>query len=236
MTILLPGMPNASDRIEMPDIAELLVSPAFQDIDADSFIKQASSCQREIFWRTPLKHDKKYVTVRVGVWLLQPRMRSHVLGEGNWHIDGSDNTGTDDEHIRPLQTVHILASRCSGLTEFSSVEMEVPTAGVETRNGFINRLRNSGIVNKLQPASIEAERFYTFDRHIHRIKEPQRMEFRFFLRVVERDVAPKNLGPLQTVLVRDLRRQMSIPNVIYDADTVAIHLPERARVLGCHSY
>jgi len=41
--ISVPGFPeDVSGQIELPDIGELLVSPAFQNISAENFLKYAT--------------------------------------------------------------------------------------------------------------------------------------------------------------------------------------------------
>lgn len=235
-SIIIPGFPPClSGQIDLPDMGELLLSPAFQNIEAEDFMKSATGFQKELLSAIPLKHDRKYVSVRMGVWLLQCGTRSHTDGAGDWHIDGHHPQGLDRDHIVPCERVFIMSSPCTALTEFNDTELSVPAQEDESRNSFINRVRKTEIHHQLAPRAIQPCRIYEFDRHFHRAVEPKRIEFRFFIRIVETDSACKLRLPLKNVSILDLATSQRHVNIAYELDRVSIFLQDRLKAVGANS-
>lgn len=213
MTFDLPGFPvEVSAPIELPDIAELLISPAFGQIAADDYRKYATEFQRSLLDQVPLRHDRTYVVIRSGVWLLEPGTRSHVANLGGWHCD-------DDPRV------FILSSACSALTEFSATPLSVEAAPSECLRDVVQRIRISperyGIVGR----PIEPARIYTFDRHIHRAVDPKRIEFRFFLRVKETDEPPEETRPLTKLTVKTVNGPVR-PNIEFRGGMIYVYIPD----------
>ena len=221
MKVHVPGFPTeVSDPIELPDIAELLMYPAFQAIDADNFLKHATDFQRYLFGKVPIRNDRKYVLIRSGVWLLEPNSRSHVMTSGGWHIDGV----ADDCHVCPDERVFILASPCSALTEFNLNPLEVESEPGESRKHFMNKIAREPEKYGVIPRMIEPGRIYTFENHLHRAIDPKRIEFRYFLRVRETDSAGNKSTPIKDLFIHDVGGPDRI-NIHYDANKISIYYP-----------
>jgi len=212
MIVNIPGFPSeVSDPIELPDIGELLMYPAFQGIAADDFLRYATDFQRYLLGRVGLRHDRRHVIIRSGVWLLEPGSRSHVNNTGDWHFD-----------VDPR--VFIMSSPCSALTEFNITPLEIESSESETSTALANRIGRQhdrfGVIGR----KIEPCRIYTFDNHLHRAVNPRRIEFRFFLRVKETDEPPFERQPLKRVSLRMVDGPSRL-NIEYDDDRVSIVRP-----------
>jgi hypothetical protein len=222
MKVHLPGFPTeVSEPIELPDIGELLMYPAFQAIHADDFMKHATDFQRYLLGKTPLRNDRKYVLIRSGVWLLEPNTRSHVSNAGTWHIDGI----ADDSHTRPDERVFILSSPCSAVTEFNLNPLEIDSDPAETRKNFANRIAREPDKYGVIPRKIEACRIYTFENHLHRAVDPQRVEFRYFLRVRETDEGASTVKPIKELHIHNVGEANRV-NIEYHANKLSIYYPQ----------
>lgn len=223
MRVRIPGFPTeVSKPIELPDIGELLMYPAFQLILAEDFRKCATEFQRFLFDRVPLKNNKKFVYVRSGVWLLEPGTRSHVRRDGDWHFDCDSPYG----HRNPDQQFYILSSPCLALTEFNLAPVEIESPPDETYGDLQRRICRSpqdfGVVGR----AIEPCRVYTVENHLHRAVEPSRIEFRFFLRVVESDVPREwRTTPLRSVPLRSSDTGEAHSHILYDREGVKLLYP-----------
>ena len=223
MKVVIREFPEVlSKPIELPDIGELLMYPAFQNISAEDYWKHGTEFQRYLLSKIPLVHDKRYVSVRSGVWLLEPGTRSHVRLAGGWHIDGD----AEMDHVIPEQRVYILSSACTAMTEFNLNRLEIGSDASETRMKFTARIRSTpekfGVVGK----AIEPNRIYMFSNHLHRAIDPERIEFRFFFRVRESDVLDiSHAKPLRGVTLNSAVTGEQRPNIDYRSDRVVIHRP-----------
>jgi hypothetical protein len=219
MLVDIPGFPTEiSEPIELPDIGELLMYPAFQGIDADNFQKHATDFQRYLFSKVPLRNDRQYVTVRSGVWLLEPGTRSHTNYTGDWHFDSDPR-------------VFILSSACSALTEFNLNPLRIESIPGESTVAFVNRIGRSPEAFGIMGRKIEPGRIYTFESHLHRAVDPKRIEFRFFIRIKETDDPPFSTGPVQRLFLRSINGPTRL-HVEYSADRVSICLPQSLRAQG----
>jgi hypothetical protein len=222
MKVHIQGFPTEVSRpYELPDIGELLMFPHFQGIGAEDFRCYATEFQKYLLDQLPLTNLRKNLLVRWGVWLLEPGTRSHVSGTGEWHIDGIG----DQDHLCPQERVHILSSPCQALTEFNAFPLEIDSNPAETRLQFTERLRKDpssfGIIGR----AIEPCRLYTFENHLHRAVDPQRIEFRFFLRVRETDEAPFTKEPIKTVKLSDVANRAERSHIVYGRDGVLVRYP-----------
>jgi hypothetical protein len=211
MTVHIPGFPTeVSNPIDLPDIGELLMYPAFKGINADDFLKYATEFQRYLFNQIPLRNDRKNVIVRSGVWLLQPGTRSHVNNTGDWHFDSDPR-------------VFILSSPCTALTEFNVNPLEIESEGDETLTNLANRLSKSpekfGVIGrKISPC-----RIYTFENHLHKAVNPERIEFRFFLRVKETDDPALLRSPVKQLFLRTVDGPERL-HIEYGPEKLSIYL------------
>lgn len=212
MKVHIPGFPSAvSEPIELPDIGELLMYPAFSGISGEDFLKHATEFQRYLFNRIPLKNDRKNVLVRSGVWLLKPGTRSHVGNTGDWHFDSDPR-------------VFILSSPCSALTEFNLKPLVIESSADETRVALSNRISLSPETFGVVGCKIDPCRIYTFDDHLHRAVDPKRIEFRFFLRVKETDEPARTTAPIRRLHLRTVDGPEQ-PHIEYGAGKVLIYFP-----------
>lgn len=212
MIVRIPGFPTeVSDPIELPDIGELLMYPAFQSISADDFVKHATCFQRYLLGRIPLRNDRKNVIVRCGVWLLEPGTGSHVDAVGEWHFDADPR-------------VFVLSSPSSALTEFNANPIAVDSNEGETRKELGKRINRTPTRFGIVARKIEPCRVYTFEDHLHRAVSPSRIEFRFFLRVKETDELPQLTTPLKQLFLRKAGKPERL-NIDYSSDKVSIHVP-----------
>lgn len=222
VSIEIPGFPaEVGNRVELPDMAELLLSPQFQRIGAEDFRRHATPFQNHLLEVVPLRNDRRYVLIRMGVSILAPGLRSHTKGTGDWHIDG---TGQRD-HALPQERVFILSSPCSCLTEFNAVPFIVRAPERETRRQFTARVRAHAAELGIVPRPIEPQRVYTFTNHLHRAVEPARTEFRFFLRVRETDVAPATTLPIAEVKISEVCADREVPHMRYGPGRLTIFHP-----------
>lgn len=221
MKVHLPGFPDeVSEPIELPDIGELLMYPAFQSIHADDFLKHATGFQRYLFHKIPVKNDRKYVLIRSGVWLLEPNSRSHVKTAGDWHIDGN----SDDCHINPDERVFILSSPCSALPEFNLNPVDIESDPTEIQRHFTRRITLDPEKYGIIPRKLDPCRIYTFENHLHRAVDPQRIEFRYFLRVRETNSPANRSVPIKELFIHDVGGADRL-NVQYGADKLSIYYP-----------
>lgn len=228
MKVRVPEFPTEVSSIcELPDIGELLMYPHFHGISAERYRRYASDFQKKLLDCVPIEHARKNVLIRSGVWLLRPGVRSHVANTGDWHIDGV----TDNDHIYPRERVHILSSPCTCLTEFNVFPLEIESSENETRRQFTARLRRNAGTLGVVGRSIEPCRIYTFENHLHRAVEPQRIEFRFFLRIRETDEPPFTTEPLKTVMLSDLVQNAQIGHIAYGDGALTICYPEQLQEL-----
>lgn len=226
MLVRLPGFPIATGpTVELPDIGELLFYPAFHGIGAEAYRRYASAFQKRLLDRLPLRHDRKNVLIRSGVWLLEPWGRTHVNRSGDWHIDGKG----DCDHIEPQERVHILSSPCRALTEFNVNPLQIESVSNETRFQLASRLRDNLAAFGVIGRAIEPCRVYTFENHLHRAVEPERIEFRFFFRVRETDDPPFTTAPVDKQYIHCVSTGKKIASIIYHQEGLVLQYPRTLR-------
>lgn len=183
-SLKLQGFPEMSDKIELPNIATLINMPWFQYADIDDVYKYGGETARYLLSKTPLSFKKKYTLIANRVQYLNPS-RMSIKYVGRWHTDSSGYPLASEED----DTVHLLISKCTAITQFNTVPVELAPFDIGTRNHVINHYMEE---NKdklgLIARDIEPERFVTFDhRHAHRAVQAKEEEFRFMWRVIESD-------------------------------------------------
>jgi hypothetical protein len=224
----IPGFPNeVSAPIELPDIGELLMYRPFGTILAEDYLQHANSFQKYLFELIPLKNNRKFISLRSAVWLLQPGSRSHVTRLANWHVDGGPNA-----HREPDQVIHILQSKCLALTEFNSQPFNITSPHNETRVAFSGRICRDPAAFGVVGRPVEPGRIYTFTNHLHRAVEPARIEFRFVLRVCESDTLPfehQRSAAMKAVSLRVVDNSEQQRHIEYLQDRVSIFYTDYVR-------
>lgn len=222
----IPAFPEVHAHIDLPDIAELLVQPMYRKIDADLFRATATSDQRAILDRAPLRNDRKYVSVECKVNLFHP-VAVEARRDRPWHRDGHINLF----EARP-DTHHLLLSPCEVLTEFNTVERELQVADEMDARGLLEITNDGthGFVGRKMPPN----RFVTFRDHLHRPTDSRSShhQLRYLYRIVETDHYPST--PAQNVpVVRQMLLQpdsdnhrLSRLNLERRRGSLVLHLPD----------
>lgn len=177
-----PGFPDEiGEELKLPDIAELLVMPMFNNISAEDLRKHGTDFQRYLLDKTPLRNTTKYIAVKSFVQFLYPGIGACDIKidpkyQDEWHID-YDPRGNEFYW-------HILTSECTSRTEFQINPITVMTDGKRAVRQVLNEdAEKLGLKGKRIPPN----RITTFTNHIHRPTPPKKPEFRFFWRVQETD-------------------------------------------------
>jgi hypothetical protein len=188
MNFTLPGLPTVvSKKVELPNIAELLFYPIFQNATPETIRKYGTDFQKKLLDMTPIVGKRKYVNILSRVNVIYPNTRAmstHTPGprRTEWHIDQECG-----DFIDPPETVHLLISECSSMTQFNThpIEFEIPPS-IRTQE-FIKFFEDNIEYFPVEPTTVEAGRIYTFSNHLHRAVDPATIEFRYSWRVHETD-------------------------------------------------
>lgn len=102
MEVILKGFPTEiSEHIELPTIAELLLYPMFFDVDIEDVYKYGTDFHRYLIDKTPLRNNKRHISVLSEVRFMGPNLRSCTKNIPDpvreWHIDCEENE--DGRHI-----------------------------------------------------------------------------------------------------------------------------------------
>lgn len=215
-----------SQELELPDIAELLVMPMFNNVDGHELYKRGNDFHRYLLDNTPIRNTRKYVTVKSFVQFLYPGIgacdiKINPKFQDEWHID-YDIRGNDAYW-------HILSSQCTSLTEFHTKPLTVITDGIHSVREILNEKAEEW---GLEPRKIPAKRVVTFTSHVHRPSPPLKPEFRYFWRVQETDyLEPKSYdearmmsdGSFNGMSVH--RNGVNIRNLEHTKEGIKIHYP-----------
>jgi hypothetical protein len=184
--LLLKGFPSeVGEKIEIPNIAELMFMPQFANARLDDVYRFCNDDLKNMIDKAPLKNDKRYVTISAQLQLATPNTRTvfNKIGyKDEWHIDGKSE-GPSNGDLR----AHLLLSDCNCRTEFNlnPLEIEIPdNIDLRSFNEYINANQEElGLI----PKKMDSGKFVTFDSHMHRTSPPLGKEFRYILRIVESD-------------------------------------------------
>jgi hypothetical protein len=172
-----------TDKLELPDISELIRFPFCSQTDIDDLYKHAPEDMKYILDRIPLKNNAKYISVNSVTQLLSPKTTS--APRANWHFDG------DSFLEESKTTIHLLLSDCEAVTEFTENEivLEKDEFNENSKVGEVEVFLNQNL-HLIEPVRSETSKFITFDgcRHFHRAIRPSKHEFRFMIRVLESNV------------------------------------------------
>lgn len=236
----IPGFPKeVSEKIEMPDIAELLSYPMFHIAEAETVRKYGTEFQKKLLDIAPLRNNTKHVTILSMVHVVYPNIRTMTFfGEGNvdgreWHIDGEDfGSGNDFDHLEPIETCHLLLGHTQFVTEFADKDIFIiqPEIANMTREEF-NTYLNNKLYSDLKGIPIENGKLYTFSNHIHRAVEPKRMEFRYSFRIRETnrpDILPVEKQIVNTNTHLNILNGLNEKNIYMENDnSIKIYFPRR---------
>lgn len=207
---IIPGFPEqVSEVIETPDIAELLMYPMFYAAHAETVMKHGTEWQKKILDKLPLKNNSRYVTVLALPSIMRPGMRAMTtLSEREnpdyeWHIDGNEERS--HEHLFPTDTCHLFLAHTSNPTEFNVNPIEIRHRDVFMKNRIDFCTHFVTNIDKYKPEARKAElnKIYTFSNHLHRSMIPDKIEFRYTIRVRETD---------QEYVYSGLENEMAIEN------------------------
>lgn len=169
---------SLSDRIELPDIAELIRFPFCHQVDIDELYKYGPSDMKNILDMMPIRNNTKYISVNTSTQLLSPKTTS--APRANWHLDGE--SFKEDSQT----TIHLLVSDCEAVTEFTQNEIYLDMFNEDSTIPSVE-IEMSKSLHIIEPISAESSKIITFDgcKHLHRAIRPTKHEFRFMIRVME---------------------------------------------------
>jgi hypothetical protein len=195
--VLVKGFPTeVSDYIELPDMAELLCYPMFNNTFIEEAYKYGTEFQRNLLDKLPLRNTKKSITVRSEVKVLAPTQRSvtgfnkiaYENNDNEWHIDDEDSIFLKHQcnYYDEKDIYHLLMSKTTGMTQFNKNEFVI-------ENWDVNRSLNDFIEHAIHHPMFEYEeapsnRIITFTNNIHRATPTKGLEFRYIFRVAETNV------------------------------------------------
>jgi hypothetical protein len=177
----IKGFPEEIGQfIDLPDIAELLLMPMFDNISAEDLRKHGTEFQKFLLDKVPLRNTTKYVAIKSFVQFLYPGIGACDIKidpkfQDEWHIDFD---------IMPNRDFvwHILTSECTSRTEFNINPSNIVVDDLRDARRILNEKQDQlNLVGK----KIDSNKFCTFNTHVHRPTPPKKPEFRFFFRVQE---------------------------------------------------
>jgi hypothetical protein len=235
MAFILPGFPTeVGKEIEFPNIAELLMYPMFQGADISAVYEYGTDFLKHLLDQAPLRHDRKFITVRSHVQLVYPGMRcmtnpKNDTQDNEWHIDINENSeGFGPDYERPYERVHLISFGAKSLTEFNKNPIECNIPGnwhISKFNQWINQKKDDlGVV----PQMVEPSRWVTFENHLHRPSKSTQVEFRYVMRIRETDRGQGRIGKkaiIPSMEIFDIDTQERIYNVLHEGNYVKIQFP-----------
>lgn len=232
MQVVLKGFPTEiSDKIELPDIAELLLYPMFFDTDIEDVYKYGTDFHRYLIDKTPLRNTKRHISVLSEVRFIGPYLRSCTGNNGDpnreWHIDCEENE--DGRHIyhEERDIVHLLTNEVTSMTEFNENEIIVPISPNRPYDEFITYIYDNINTLGIKPKKMPANRIVTFTNHLHRATNPERPEFKFMFRIVETDRLrpPSRYEKEHMVKVKGIGG-VDIDNIYINGSHITIYVPQ----------
>lgn len=232
MNTILKGFPTEiSKEIEMPSIAELILMPMFFDCHIDDVYKYGSDFHRKLIDLTPLRNNKKTVSVMSEVRFLGADLRSCTGNGGSpdkeWHIDCEENEDRRHIYHEDRDIVHLITNDVTSMTEFNENEIILPISPNRPFDEFMeyiyNNINNLGIKGRKMPSN----KIVTFTNHMHRATNPSRPELKFMFRIVEtdRNREPSRYSGSHTVYAIG-KGGKEIENVYTDSKQVILTIPE----------
>lgn len=182
--ILKGNPPIASEKIELPNIAQLIFEPMFLNANIEEVYRFGTDFMRETIDNAPIKNDRKYINTTFMLQLVDENtrtIRNRFGYKDEWHIDGTHSPFEEDYRT------HILLSDCNCMTEFLDNDVSVDISEDMSLDDF-NLMMNVdkdrlGLVGK----KMEPNVFHTFTNYPHRTSQPSKLEFRYIIRFLESD-------------------------------------------------
>lgn len=183
----IKGFPDiVSDKIELPNMGELLHMQFTHLCEIDDFYKHGCEFQRMLVDKTPLLGKASRTGVIFAVQYMYPGMSPLVERRGviqEWHID------YDIEQEDPTYRSHLLLSECQAMTEYNDHEFEINEKELNIKTTSDLNYFFTDHPELLVPKPVEANRIYTFEDHPHRAVLATKPQLRFIYRVVETEKA-----------------------------------------------
>lgn len=180
--ITFEGFPTLkmTDKIELPDMAELLMQPQLYRASLDDAYKYGGDFTRYLIEKAPLTHKRKHILVSSFIKHLNPFLGT--VRAPTWHTDA----GYHQDNI-----THILVANSSSIrTEFLEKEITLETDVDLTKmcqSNYVYYL-NEVFPHKMVGKEIDSDMYVTFShRHPHKINLPQDSHLRFFVNIIETD-------------------------------------------------
>jgi hypothetical protein len=226
---------EVSDYIELPDIAELLMSPFFFDTDIDEAYKYGTEFQRKLLEMTPLRGDKATMSILSEVKLLAPDYRACTIPiidpDYEWHIDCEEKEDTKHIYNQERDYVHLLTNKVSSMCEFNKNTIHLADQDFDLPyNDFIKLLHadlkgnnDLGVI----PQKMPHNQIVTFSNHMHRATNSNGYELKYMYRVVEtnRKRKPGKYNPnVNTSRITDLKNQQIVSVMRLD-NQIKIFIP-----------
>lgn len=191
-----------SEKIELPDMAELLTYPNFNDVDIEDVYRYGSDFQRKLLDMSPIDPSKKYHSLLSGVKINVPDYRSCTGGEkvngkyvdlNEWHIDNEErhtsNGSWDFTSNRDIVT--LLTSKSSVMTRFlgRDYQLSVDPSKVTYQDVLDLLSKNMSMNDPMGIGTFIAPEntLITFTNHFHRAVPPSKIEFRYMFRLLQTD-------------------------------------------------
>lgn len=197
MRLTIKPFPNKiGDYIELPGISELIKLPVLKFMPIDMVRSLDIPIFNMLLGAAPLTHSKKGIFVYSRTQFLYEgctaTLKKFEEFDSEWHIDNAGDWFEDRDIF------HLLQTESATPTEFNvtetSLEIEDHTHEYEVRRLVNAKKDELGIVGK----KVDPNRFYTFDRHLHRAGVPMEDSYRFTFGIVESDFIPER--PLERAI------------------------------------
>lgn len=196
MEVVLPGFPEyVSERIEAPDMAELLTYPWFFNASCEAVERFGSAWQRRLLAAIPWRGTGRWRTVLSKVTVESAHTRSLLSPPRDgfeWHVDGKgeEHEAGDTTWREGSERFWLYEVAATCLTAFNTTPIVVPQA--ETVENIGDWLKEHA-QERLTPQVMAPMRLVEVVNHVHRPTIPAGREFRFVFRVRETN---RSVGPV----------------------------------------
>ena len=219
-------------KIEVPDVAELLMEPFFFDASVEDVYEYGSDFQKGVLDSIPGlgKNGKNVISVQSQIKFLGPDFLSCTFTDG-WHID-SQEASEVPEKFYPLDVetdiVHLLTNKTSSTTLFPSKSFFVEELSEDSTNKDLRDyfLRHPELLEDV--SSLPDNQIVTFTNHFHRASNPTKYEFRYVFRVTETDrKRPTYWTPdkVNSSVVMDTNINSYVTSILKNDEHIVINIP-----------
>jgi len=190
----------------------------FQAATLETALKYGSEWQKKVLNSMNFTGDRRFITVLAMPSLMMPGMRALTSmpeessnPDREWHIDGNEERS--HEHLFPTDICHLYLAHTSQPTEFNVNPIEITDREIFMldRLRFCTHLCENVDTYSIEAKEIELDRIYKFSNHLHRAQIPNRIEFRYSMRIRETD--QEYIGPgLESQFLT--RNRFSVPDKV----------------------